>query len=176
MSEYSRLFFALWPDNNTRRQLAQLSDSIQLNAFKLVHPQNLHVTLVYLGHVDKDVEMLIKQAAAGISARPFELQFDQLSYWQRAKVLCLTCQQPADEVCELAATLALAATNLGLQLDKRPYIPHITLARGDAAVAGYSGSPIVWRAESFCLVKSCSEPDGVRYQVIQQWPLVKATE
>jgi len=203
----SRLFFALWPDDETRQELERLSQAIQAAGLKPVNPQNLHVTLVFIGNVDSAVESLIKQSVADISVEPFVLTFDQLSYWSRPKVLCLTCKQddyttatapgslPPMEVrsgdstprlgeveqlprvahgaVALAAALDAAVASCDIQTDKRPYLPHITLARHVRHRPDINIKPIVWRAESFCLVESCSEPDGVQYKVIQQWPLIK---
>ncbi|MDD1640876.1 MAG: RNA 2',3'-cyclic phosphodiesterase, partial [Methylococcaceae bacterium] len=76
----------------------RLSRSIEAKGFRPVHPQNVHVTLVFLGNVDVASELLIKRSVAGISAKPFVLTFDQLSYWSRPKILCFTCSQLDDEV------------------------------------------------------------------------------
>ena len=174
MTDTSRLFFALWPDDETRQALARLSRSLPAKQFKGVQPHNLHVTLVFLGQVETETESLIKQSAAAISAQPFTLIFDSLSYWSRPGILCLTSLQPApNEAVTVASELAATAANRGLQTDSRPYTPHITLARHARYLPGLKFAPIVWRAEAFCLVESCSEPDGVCYKVIQQWPFIK---
>lgn len=176
MPDTSRLFFALWPDDETRQAVADLSRSITAKGCKWVQPHNLHVTLVFLGQVDKDVASLLKQSVAGIAVPPFELTFDCLSYWSRPKILCLTCRQAApDDAMILTAALTGAAANCGLQTDTRPYTPHITLIRHARLLPSVKFEPIIWRAETFCLVESCSEPDGVCYKVIQQWPLIKPT-
>ena len=169
MADHSRLFFALWPDDQTRQKLARLNKSIEAKGFRPVQPQNVHVTLVFLGNVDADSELLIKQSVTGVSAKPFVLTFDQLSYWSRPKILCLSCSQSVDEVEMLVSALNMQVTSCGLQTDTRPYKPHITLARHARYLPDINFEPIVWRAESFCLVESCSEPDGVYYKVKQQW-------
>ncbi|MBL6985829.1 MAG: RNA 2',3'-cyclic phosphodiesterase [Methylobacter sp.] len=176
MTNTSRLFFALWPDDETRQALLRLSRSIAAKGCKWVQPHNLHVTLVFLGRVDEDVASLLKQSVAGITVPPFELTFDNLSYWSRPKILCLTCRQAApDNTMLLTSALTEIAENCGLQTDTRPYTPHITLARHARYLPDAKFEPIVWRAEAFCLVESCSEPDGVCYKVRQQWPLLKST-
>ncbi len=176
MPDTSQLFFALWPDDETRQALVRLSQSIEAKDFKPVQPHNFHVTLVFLGQVDKDAELLLKQSVTGITAQPFKLTFDSLSYWSKPKILCLTCQQPAPETAMVLVTeLEDCASLCGLRTDTRPYTPHITLARHAQYLPDVKIEPIVWRAEAFCLVKSCSEPDGVYYKVIQQWPLLKPT-
>jgi RNA 2',3'-cyclic 3'-phosphodiesterase len=173
MQKTSRLFFALWPDDETRQALAGLTQSIGDKKLKWVPPHNFHVTLVFLGSIDTDTESLIKQAVAEISARPFTLTFDSLSYWSKPGIICLTCRQPVPEdTAMLASALAAVAANCGLQIDTRPYTPHITLARQARHLADVTIKPIVWHAEAFCLVESCSKPEGVFYKVIQRWPFI----
>jgi len=168
-----RLFFALWPDDQTRQKLVRLNKSIEIKGFRPVQPQNVHVTLVFLGNVDAASELLVKHSVTGISAKPFTWTFDRLSYWSRPKVLCLTCSQLPDEVEKLVTALNREVASCGLQTDTRPYKPHITLARHAKYLPDINLEPIVWRAESFCLVESCSEPGGVSYKVRQQWPFIE---
>jgi 2'-5' RNA ligase len=174
MADTSRLFFALWPDDKTRQALVRLHQAIAAKRSKLVQPHNLHVTLVFLGQVDAVAESVLKQAVADITTQPFTLTFDRLSYWRRPRILCLTCQQPAPEpAISLVSALEAAAADCGLQTDARPYTPHITLARHVRNLPDIKIEPLIWRAEAFSLVESCSEPEGVRYRVIKQWPFTK---
>jgi len=80
-----------------------------------------------------------------------------------------------NEAVGLVSALEAAVADCGLHTDTRPYIPHITLARHARYLPDVKIEPIVWRAEAFCLVESCSEPDGVCYKVRQQWPFIKPT-
>ena len=128
------------------------------------------MTLVFLGQVDAASELLIKHSVLAISAKPFVLTFDLLSYWSKPGVLCLTCSQMPDEVQSLVADLIKEAASCGLQTETRPYQPHITLARHARYLPNLNIEPVVWRAESFCLVESYSESGGVNYLVRQQWP------
>jgi len=73
----------------------------------------------------------------------------------------------------LVSALEAAAANCGLSTDTRPYTAHITLARRARHLPDVKIEPITWRAEAFSLVESCSEPEGVLYRVIKQWPLIK---
>jgi 2'-5' RNA ligase len=174
MPETSRLFFALWPDDDTRQAIVGLSHVIGAKDFKGVQPYNLHVTLVFLGQVDKETDMLIRQSVADLAVQPFTLSFDSLSYWKIPGILCLTSQQPVPkEAMILTAALKTAVEKYGLQTDARPYIPHITLARHAWNLPDVQIEPINWRSEAFCLVESCSEPEGVFYKVRERWSFVK---
>lgn len=175
MASFSRLFFALWPDDKIRQELIQLCRSLpaQAKEFRWVPPHNFHVTLVFLGSIDTNSAASIKQSVEGIAVKPFELVFDRLSYWNKPKAVCLTCRQPpAPELVLLVEALGLAVARCGVQTDAKPYTPHITLARKAPVFIEQCCELIVWRAESFCLVESCSEPGGVCYKVIEQWPFI----
>jgi len=169
---YSRLFFALWPDESTRQILTRLTATFSAQAGKLVVPNNLHVTLVFLGTVDQTTASAIKQRACDISVEPFELTFESLNYWQQPKICCLTCKDIPPQIIDLASKLDALARQVGLQTDPRPYVPHITLSRHAQSAPEQAITPIVWRADAFCLVESSSEPEGVCYQVLQRWPLL----
>ncbi len=176
MQDTSRLFFALWPDDKTRLALTRLTQSMTAEQLRWVPPHNLHVTLVFLGSVDTNTQLLLKQSVADISVQPFTLIFDNLSYWSKPGILCQTCRQSVpEEAVILASALSAVAADCGLQTDTRPYTPHITLARHARHLPNIEVEPIAWHAEAFCLIESCSEPDGVRYKVIQSWPFIKST-
>jgi RNA 2',3'-cyclic 3'-phosphodiesterase len=172
VANFSRLFFALWPDDQTRQKLVRLNKALEVKGFRPVQPHNVHVTLVFLGNVNAATEILIKSSVDAISAKPFVLTFDQLSYWSRPNVLCLTCSQWGNEVENLVAMLTMEVTRFGLQTDDRAYKPHITLARHAGYLPQINFDPIDWSAESFCLVESCSEPNGVCYKVKQTWAFI----
>ena len=172
MTDTSRLFFALSPDDETRLNLARLSRSLAAKGFTPVLPHNLHVTLVFLGQVDAANEILIKHSAAGILAQPFVLTFDRLSYWPKPKVLCFTSTHTPDALAMLVTALADVAGGYGLPIDARPYQPHITLVRHAQNLPDMAIEPLLWRAEAFCLIESCSGPGGVCYKVRQQWPFI----
>lgn len=170
---YSRLFFALWPDDATRLELTRLTKTFDARAGKPVLPHNYHVTLVFLGNVDQEMEVLLKQRAADITGEPFELIFQSVSYWQKPKILCATCNKIPQQVVELASKLDAKARQSGLQTDSRPYVPHITLTRHAQSFTDTAIKPISWRADDFCLVQSSKEPEGVCYRVLQRWAFCK---
>jgi len=170
VAEHSRLFLALWPTDETRQTLVRVSQALQVGGCKPVRSENFHVTLVFLGHVDTVIESLIKQRVADIAAQPFTMIFDGLGYWPQPKVICLTCQHPAQELVRLVAALDSAVTSCGLATDPRPYIPHITLSKQARQLPDSVFERVIWRAESFCLVESRRVQDYVRYEVIQEWP------
>lgn len=164
-----RLFFALWPSEQTRNHIDTFNQSFTLDGVRKVKVDNLHVTLLFLGNTDAKTELMLRYRAESISVQPFELHFDQLGFWQKSKILCLTTQQYDPQLGILVDALNHIAEQYAMHTDERQYKPHITLARKVQKQVDIKVQPIDWYADSFCLIESNSTSDGVRYQVLQRW-------
>lgn len=171
ISNMKRLFFALWPDQKTRKKLAKII--LNLDTLELIplRSDNIHVTLVFLGLVEEGKIAGIKQKAVEITVKPFTIVFDQMHYWHRPKVLCLGSSNSPHEISHLAGNLNRLASDFRIETEKRVYVPHVTLARKARKYRELNFKPISWYAESFSLVESITEPEGPQYKVIQTWPL-----
>ncbi|QPK61897.1 RNA 2',3'-cyclic phosphodiesterase [Methylomonas sp. LL1] len=165
-----RLFFALWPDQNTRQQCGKIIRMTRSQG-KPVAVHNLHVTLVFLGGVDESTQIAVTQAASAIIVQPMHLIFNRLSYWKKPAVVCLTAEQFEPVLSSLVEQLTAAAVRNRIEVDPRPYAPHVTLLRKARALPETEFTPIDWQADGFCLVESYSTPAGVEYRVIERWGL-----
>jgi RNA 2',3'-cyclic 3'-phosphodiesterase len=171
-----RLFFALWPDEATRQQCSAVVEKLTGEGLRPVAAKNLHVTLLFLGNVDAEQRAGITVAADALSVPPvMELTYDRLSYWKKPAIYCLTARRFDSEIAVLAERLAAIAVQYGVAVDERPFKPHITLVRKARAPAEIEFQPILWRADAFCLVESCSDKDGVEYRVIKRWSSVPSS-
>lgn len=144
---------------------------------------DLHVTLCFLGAVEEAVVAELSRRAAAISAVAFELEFDALAYWKRARVLAAVCCRVPAEGLALAGALRSSAESLGLTPDERGWRPHVTLRRGLAAGAApmtplVPSTPLRLPARSFYLAQSQElEPTTARaatrarYRRLAAWPL-----
>lgn len=165
-----RLFFALWPDEESRRRIDQLNRRIEQPGRRLV-PENLHITLVFLGNVDDEIAEAVQKSAANIQGRPIHLEFNELDFWRRPRVLCLTCQRQPADLYKLVNDLKRMVEPFPIRLDTRPYRAHITMARKAQRRPEIAFESIQIEADSFVLVESVSTDQGVRYQVLERWPL-----
>ena len=164
-----KLFFALWPNNETRGRIDKFNQIIKPEGLKKVQRDNLHITLVFLGNVGTESEAILRQSVESISIQPFVLQFDQLNFWQKPRILCLATQQYDPQLLILVNALKKVAEQCGIKTEKRPYQPHITLARKARTLIEIETPFIEWQAHSFCLVESFNTANGVHYQVLQNW-------
>jgi len=77
MIETERLFFAIWPDESVVAHLKQLAEPVmQTTSGKITPPENWHLTLAFLGNVDKSNKACMEKAAAQIQSTHFTLTFE----------------------------------------------------------------------------------------------------
>ncbi|MGR8941247.1 MAG: RNA 2',3'-cyclic phosphodiesterase, partial [Gammaproteobacteria bacterium] len=165
-----RLFFALWPDEAVREQCAKLAQSIVRSGEKSVRPENLHVTLTFLGNIDAETEESVLQAASAITPAHLNITFNEVSYWRRPRILCLSGQTEGAELGVLVGKLTALSRKLDIPVDSRPYSPHVTLVRKAKSPRDIMFEPILWTASGFCLVESHSSPNGgTVYEIIKNW-------
>ncbi len=168
-----RLFFALWPDDETRQKIIQFDELLTDAKLRKVRSKNLHITLVFLGNIEREQEEKIVAATNMVKASAVEIKFDQLTLWkQKRGILSLTSSCQPQCLTDLVKQLQEIALAQGVALESRPYTAHITLARNLKALPELEViPPIDWHAVSFVLVHSVSTEQGVDYQVINRWPL-----
>lgn len=162
-----RLFFALLPNDHTKQALQQISTTLPLSSRQRIHAENWHVTLVFIGNINAALLPKIIASTLNIKMPTITLVFDQLQYWRKAEILCLTCSQSEPTLSNLVAQLSTPLSDLGLKLDTRPYCPHITIARHIRARTTSVFQPIIWAAEQFALVESVNSATGVIYQPLR---------
>lgn len=168
-----RLFFALWPDQQTRNKIAAFNQGLISPGLRTLKADNLHITLVFLGNTDFKTEMLLRVLAGKVKVHPFVVRFDQLEFWRKPKIICLTPSIYDQQLAILADTLNTLVRQCAMAIEDRPYQPHITLARKAQKLIDITEPLIEWQADSFCLVESVSLAEGIHYQVLQRWKLAR---
>ena len=163
-----KLFFALWPDAPIRQQCSQVIEKISGDCAP-VALQNLHATLLFLGRINQEQETAITATAGDLPIPRLSLCFDQLSFWKKPGILCLTCRDFSQDVVTLSEQLAVIAKHNAVAVEERPFQPHITLARKAKQAETSEFEPIIWQTQAFCLVESCSLATGVEYRVLKRW-------
>jgi 2'-5' RNA ligase len=162
------LFLALWPDDQVLGQLvAHARQWTWPSGCVPYAPEDWHVTLHFIGHVDAD-QVADIAANAGVPFQPFELILDQPERWPHGlAVLCATALPKPLRT--LYDRLGHALRGLDLPVETRPYQPHTTLARhADAAIPPTASAPVVWWVRSFSLVASTGDSKQ-RYRLIRKF-------
>jgi 2'-5' RNA ligase len=174
-----RLFFALWPDAAARGALldaqgAALGETGRVGPrpTRATHPDDLHVTLVFVGDVDAALLPCIEAAAADVAAAPFELRFCRIETWRRQRLLVAMPDAPPDALFGLVGQLEQNLLACGIPPESRRYRPHVTLARRAAPVEPHE-LDVGWPVSGFVLARSGGRGPGAGggYQVLRRWPL-----
>lgn len=163
-----RLFFALWPEPDTRSAIADRQEAVGPLSRRRVPEANLHATLLFLGDVDADAVETIATAADIVRSAPFGMSLDRFGWFARARVVWLGGPTPAAGK-RLVSGLAEAMAGIDVPVDRRPWVPHVTLFRKVVARPTLpEPDPIDWAVGEFALVESVP---GHPYQVLRTWPL-----
>ncbi len=172
MSDHSlhNLFFALWPDAEVRAGLLEVQSGQPESGGRMHHPQDLHMTLVFLGRVLSEQFPGVREVAATIAAEQFRLELNQIDYWKRPRILWCGPDRAPESLRELVHDLQQGLVQCGFKPEQHTYKPHVTLARkARPAPAQSLVKPIIWQPREFVLAGSHSGPKPPRYRVLDSW-------
>jgi 2'-5' RNA ligase len=169
----TRVFFALWPGPGVRDALAAAALKAQAECAGRTTPAaKLHVTLFFVGEIERARLGALQTCAAAVRAERFVLDMEVLGYWRHNRIVWAGARQcpPALDslVSQLTANLALE----GIAGEDRRFVPHVTLVRSArCAPKDTSLDAPQWEVPAFTLVESVRAGGGVRYDVLGRWPL-----
>ena len=182
-----RLFIAIEIPPDVRAGLAALLEEFRAIApqAKWVRPENIHITLKFLGETESAKLTAIQTALAAIRSRQaVALQFRGLGFFpneKRAKVFWAGIESSAN-LPPIAADIDQAMHKLGFPPENRSFTPHLTLARLEppgipaklfAAAEERSARDFgSFVAREFHLLESKLKPAGAEYTTLQFFPFV----
>ncbi len=182
-----RLFIAIEISQDVRAALAALLKEFRAMApqVKWVRPENMHLTLKFLGETDSSKLTAMQAVLSAIrSSQPNTLHFRGLGFFpnaKRARVLWAG-MEASPNLPALATEIDQAMHKLGFPLEDRPFTPHMTLARFQppglppklAAAAQESASREFGSliAREFHLIESKLKPAGAEYTTLRSFPFV----
>ena len=188
-----RLFVALQIPSDVREQIASLikelrQDSPQSSGDspKWIRPQNLHVTLKFIGEVPAENLAPIRNALAHIPpGKQIALEFRGLGFFpneQNPRVLWMGIADSSN-VKTFAASIDLALEHVGIPREHRAFQPHLTLARFASCGPNAKLRASIarnWargfgslRAKDFHLMESKLKSSGAEYTTVQSFPFAE---
>jgi RNA 2',3'-cyclic 3'-phosphodiesterase len=184
-----RLFVALEIPSAVRENLAELLKSLRgvSPQTRWVRAENLHVTIKFIGEVPETKLADFRGALAGArSDEPVTLDFRGLGFLpndEHPRVLWAGIEASAN-LKTLAAEIDKATEKLGIPREKRPFSPHLTLARFEpaglpeklhAAIQENAASDFgSLRTGKFHLIESKLKPSGAEYTTLESFPFAAA--
>ena len=123
-----RLFVAIRPPEEVRDLLIDAMDDSP--ALRWVGDDQLHLTLRFVGEVDRPVANDIAGALGQLRSPPFELRVNGVGKFEKRNGGALWAGiDPKEPVVALAGKVERALQQIGLEPEHRAFSPHITLAR-----------------------------------------------
>jgi 2'-5' RNA ligase len=184
---FLRAFLGIGLDEPTRAGLAAFIERLRRGRPHVawVPPPNLHLSLLFLGNINRDLLEPVAAAMDAIAAahKPFGVRLGTPGAFgspRAPRVLWAGVDAPPG-LYRLQEALAAAVRDLGLRLESRPYRPHITLGRvrsprgretllaslealGPTLTGGFA-------VDAFVLFQSLLSPTGARYRVLHRCAL-----
>jgi 2'-5' RNA ligase len=163
-----RLFFALWPEAEISRRLAQLGQAAQAVAGgRAMRRDTLHLTLAFLGGVSPEMADRALSVADTVQGQAFDLVLDRLEGWRHKHIVWAGTSLLPPAALELAESLAKALRSAGFSLERRPFAAHVTLLRNALCSETLAQpEPIHWPVRNFVLVESRLSPKGANYELV----------
>jgi len=132
-----RLFVAVEIEGRVKERIARLQGRLKtydpIGAVRWVRPENLHLTLKFLGEVQDDVLPPLERALerVGHQVRPGVINLRGVGVfprWDRPRVIWVGAPK-ADTLAEAAAAVDAALVPVGFEPEERPFAPHLTIGR-----------------------------------------------
>ncbi|WP_309662125.1 RNA 2',3'-cyclic phosphodiesterase [Sphingomonas sp.] len=177
-----RLFVAIRPPAAVRDLL--IDAMANSPALRWVGDDQLHLTLRFIGEVDRPLADDIALALTRIRSDPFEISVSGVGLFeQRSRGALWAGVQPREPVAALAAKVERACVSDGLEPEHRAFHPHITLARGNRHSAAAAQTFLErnralaappFAVTSFTLYESHLSRHGPHYEAVAEHLLRRA--
>jgi RNA 2',3'-cyclic 3'-phosphodiesterase len=185
-----RLFVALEIPSAVRDNLAALIKELHSADFasakhraRWVRPENLHVTLKFIGHVDAARLDAIRARLSQVrSDSPVDVRFRGLGFFpvEKHPRVLWAGMEASPNLAALANDIDQQLEPLGIARETRAFTPHLTLARFDppgisdklrAAIQKNTACEFgAFRTNEFHLIESKLKPSGAEYTTLQSFP------
>ncbi|WP_156679168.1 RNA 2',3'-cyclic phosphodiesterase [Sphingomonas profundi] len=171
-----RLFVALRPPAAMRARLLSLMGGMASARWQ--RDDQLHLTLRFVGEVDRHCGEDIAAALGAVHFPRFALSLDGFGQFERkGRIDSLWVGvTPHEEVARLQAKVTQALSRVGIAPEGRAFLPHITIARFSRAAGATAAPPRAVASETydmteFCLYESVLAQDGAAYMIVERYPL-----
>jgi RNA 2',3'-cyclic 3'-phosphodiesterase len=175
-----RLFVAIRPPQAIRDLLIDAMDDTP--DFRWQNEEQLHLTLRFIGEVDRPVADDIADALGSIRAPPpFQARIKGVGrFEQRSAGALWAGVEPKEPLAALAAKVERVCQSQGLEPERRAFHPHITLARWKGRrsreVAAFLDrnrglASAAFEVDAFILFESRLSRHGAHYEEVAAYPL-----
>lgn len=169
-----RVFVAIDLPAEVKGQVRECQKILSTSAARLamVNPEMVHITLKFLGEVEPRMAERIASELERIEYTPFSIVVSGVSGENRHRPRVVWANvMDGGECARLAGMVENALVHLGFEREKRPFVPHVTIARVkqyhnslQEAIKRISGARLgEAKVEGIALKQSTLRPEGAIY-------------
>ena len=179
-----RSFIAIEIPQDLKNKIREWQDGLKktVSGVKWVVPDNIHITLKFLGNINENQIPELKQAIINSvsGSGQFEIEVSGEGCFpnmRRPRVIWLGVEKGKDALKKIASNIENECRRIGFEKERRPYSPHFTVGRvkflkDTSALQKYfmenPFNPEIFRAEEIILMKSDLTPSGAVYTPLEK--------
>jgi len=183
-----RAFIAIELPCAVKEYLGRFQNKLKTSAsdIKWVNPENIHLTLKFLGEIEDKTTDEIKEILETVSCRrlAFYIRLSTLGAFPKInspRIIWTGIDKGADETKEIAAELEERIAKIGIPKEDKPFSAHLTIGRTRSAfnrenlaktLVALQGEiiqdNIEFRADKLTLFKSTLTPQGPVYTILKE--------
>lgn len=178
-----RTFIAIDLADAIRQNIAALQEELKRDREKIswTKPENIHLTLKFLGDADETKIDDIANILTAIASEypPFSLNVSGLGMFpnfRRPRVLWVGLQNPPAALIEIAERIESGLAEIGFAKEARPFSPHLTIGRVKAQLSDRFIEKLKSRAfagglfdvKEILIIKSDLHPQGAVYTPLRK--------
>jgi RNA 2',3'-cyclic 3'-phosphodiesterase len=183
-----RLFAAIELGADAQQKIAaeqaRLAKTLRGSSLRWAKSDQMHITLVFIGEVPDDrAARIIEMMREAIAHQPFQFELAGTGTFPprgAPRALWIGVRSGADDVVRVQALVAERLEGAGVERERRPFSPHVTLARwrdsrpSDRPRATNSSPPTIARVDVnvVTLFQSRVSSAGSTYTRLVETPLV----
>lgn len=176
-----RVFMGIPLSPEVRRYVAGIAQDLseQVQEVRWVAPENLHVTLKFIGNCGSDrLGSLIGVMKNASRYLPLTLKIGGVGGFPSqgsARVIWVGAEDEEEKVNELYRVLEKGTEKLGFASEKRGYKPHITVGRAKkkpvklpTGIGSMATTGLVLQVQDIVLFRSILKKTGAEYSIIER--------
>src|SRR5438552_2693263 len=187
-----RLFLAIELPEDVRRHLSRVQQALapMLPEAAMTRPENLHVTLKFIGQVDDRRTIELCESLSMIKSAPIELSARGVECFPSRGPIRIVAADMAGSIAALRAmhqAIEQRCKYLGFEKEGRDYRPHVTLGRARRPVRQEIGRRAAdeeaklfpgpgFNVTEFVLMESRLNPKGSEYAVAARFQLTDESQ
>lgn len=182
-----RIFVAIKIPEKIRYRIPELTKTLKIDGVKWVKPENIHLTLKFLGEVNEKRLQEVQEVLENTVRKfpPFKINLKDIGAFpsmKRPSIIWIGVDKGKQEVISTINELETSLSKIGFEKEKREPHPHITIGRIKKARSGkwearsetWDMGCEMWGVKEIYLIKSELRPEGPVYTDVESYKLIRS--